>query len=59
MTKVQTTLSVKINKDLEKGVVEIVSPSTNGAPIPVTLLVKLLEAMNKVEMEWNEQLRKG
>ena len=59
MAKLDTTLSVKIIKDMEKGSIELVNPSTDGAEIPAILFCKLLEAMHKVEVEWNEQLRKG
>ena len=59
MAKLDTTLSVKIIKDIEKGSIEFVNPDTDGAAIPVTLFCKLMEAMHKVEVEWNEQLRKG
>ena len=59
MVKVDTTLSVKIVKDLEKGSIELVSPNTDGAAIPVTLFCKFMDAMHRVEVEWNEQLRNG
>ena len=59
MVKVDTTLSVKIIKDLEKGSIELVNPNTDGAAIPVTLFCKFMDAMHKVEVEWNEQLRNG
>ena len=59
MAKLDTTLSVKIIKDMEKGSIGLVNPSTDGAEIPAILFCKLLEAMHKVDVEWNEQLRKG
>lgn len=58
MVKVQTTLSVKINKDLTNGdTIEIVNPCTDGASISAMLFCKIMEAMHKVEVEWNEQLK--
>lgn len=58
MAKLDTTLSVKIIKDLEKGTIEVVNPNTDGAAIPITLFCKFMEALHKVEVEWNEQQRK-